>query len=71
MKKDGKYDNRLICVRTFYNIKIWIGTDGKLPDDISFKDSVLLIKCVTKDNWYYPQIFLKVLYKYLTALIFS
>lgn len=38
--------------------KILIGTDDKLPDNITFKNALILMMGVTKDNGkFYPQIF--------------
>ena len=37
-----------------------IGTDDKLPDDITLKSTVTLITCfVTDDIRFYPQLFLE------------
>ena len=42
------------------NTKILIGTDGKLPDGISFKKIVILMASVIKDDKsLYPQLFLE------------
>ena len=44
----------------FIILRFYLPLMGKLPDDISFKKSILLIKCVRNDNKrYYSQIFLK------------
>ena len=40
--------------------KILVDTDDKLPDDITFKNAVILMTCVIKDDGkFYPQIFLE------------
>ena len=44
----------------FADTKILIDTDDKLPDDITFKNVVVLMTCVIKDDGkLYPQIFLE------------
>ena len=44
----------------FDDIKILIDTDDKLPDCITFKNVVILITCIIKDDGLlYPQIFLE------------
>ena len=40
----------IIDIEKFDNTKILIETDDKLPDDIIFKNVVILITCVIKDG---------------------
>ena len=40
----------IIGIKQFDNIKIFIDTDGKLPDDITLKNIVILIIFVIKDD---------------------
>ena len=48
-------------IEKFDNTKILVDTDDKLPDDIIFKNVVvLLMTCVIKDyGKFYPQLFLE------------
>ena len=47
-------------MRNANNTKILINTDDKLPDDVTFKNVVILMTCVIKDdNKFYLQIFLE------------
>ena len=47
-------------IEEFYDTNILMDTDDKLPDDVTFKNVVILMICVIKDNdKFYPQIFLK------------
>ena len=48
----------IIGIEQFDNTKILNDTDDKLPD-ITFKNIVMLMTCVLKDDKYYLQIFLK------------
>ena len=49
-----------IGIEKFDDTKILIGTDDKLPDNITFKNALILMMGVTKDNGkFYPQIFQK------------
>ena len=44
----------------FDDTKILVETDGKSPDDITFKNVIILFVCVIKElDEFYPQIFLK------------
>ena len=53
----------IICIGKFYDTKILVGTDDKLPDDIPLRNFVKLMKYVIKDDGkLYPQIFLEALY---------
>ena len=48
----------IISFERFYDTKILIDTDDKLPYDITFKNVVVLMTCVIKDgNKFYPQVF--------------
>ena len=50
----------IICIEKFDDTKVLIETDDKLPDDITFKNDVILMTCVIKDdNRFYPQLFLE------------
>ena len=50
----------IIGIEKFDDTKILIDTDGKLPNDITLKNVVLLIACVIKDDdKFHPQIFLE------------
>ena len=50
----------IIGFEKFDDTKILIDTDGKLPNDITFKNVVLLIACIIKDDdKFHPQIFLE------------
>ena len=50
----------IIGIKKFDDTKILIDTDEKLTDDISFKNVVILMTCVIKDDSkFYPQIFFK------------
>ena len=50
---------KIIGIRKFDDTKILIDMDDKLPDDITFKNVVISIICVIKDDGkFYPQIFL-------------
>ena len=50
----------LTGIEKFDDTKILIDKDDKLPDDINFKNVVILITCVMRyDSKFYPQIFLK------------
>ena len=51
---------KIIGIRKFDGSKILIDMDNKLPDDITFKNVVMSIICVIKDDGkFYPQIFLR------------
>ena len=45
---------KITGIKHFNNTKIFIDTDGKLPDDITFKNVVILMTCIIKDdgNWH-------------------
>ena len=48
----------MISFERFDDTKMLIDTDDKLPDDITFKNVVVLMTCVIRDgNKFYPQIF--------------
>ena len=50
----------IICIEKFDDTKVLIETDDKLPDDITFKNDVILMTCVIKDDdRFYPQLFLE------------
>ena len=50
----------IICIEKFDDTKVLIETDDKLPDDITFKNDVILTTCVIKDDdRFYPQLFLE------------
>ena len=50
----------IIGFEKFDDTKILIDTDGKLPNDITLKNVVLLIACIIKDDdKFHPQIFLE------------
>ena len=40
----------IIEIKKLDDTKILIDTDDKLPDDITIKNLVILMKCVTKDD---------------------
>ena len=45
----------------FDDTKILIGTDDKLPDDVTLENVMILMMCVRKyGDEFYPQIFLEV-----------
>ena len=49
-----------IDIEKFDDIKILIDMNNELPDDITFKNVVILMTCVIKDNdKIYPKIFLE------------
>ena len=49
-----------IDIEKFDDTKILIDTDDQLPDDITFKNVVILMTCVIKDDGkFYPQLFLE------------
>ena len=41
---------RIICIEHFHNTKILMGTDDKLPEDITVKIVVILVTCIIKDD---------------------
>ena len=48
----------IIGIEKFDDTKILIETDGKLPDDITIKNFVILITWIIKDDGnFYPQLF--------------
>ena len=48
----------MISFERFDDTKMLIDTDDKLPDDITFKNVVVLMTCVIRDgNKFYSQIF--------------
>ena len=50
----------IIGIEKFDDTKILIETDGKLPDDITIKNFVILITWIIKDDGnFYPQLFLE------------
>ena len=50
----------IIGIEKFDDAKILIETDGKLPDDITIKNFVILITWIIKDDGnFYPQLFLE------------
>lgn len=50
----------IMGIGKFNDTKILVETDGKSPDDITFKNVIILFVCVIKDlDEFYPQIFLK------------
>ena len=50
---------KIIGIRKLDGSKILIDMDDKQPDDITFKNVVISIICVIKDDGkFYPQIFL-------------
>ena len=50
----------IICIEKFDDTKVLIETDDKLPDDITFKNDVILMTCVIKDDdRFYPHLFLE------------
>ena len=50
----------IICIEKFDDTKVLIETDDKLPDDITFKNDVILMTCAIKDDdRFYPQLFLE------------
>ena len=50
----------IIGIEKFDDTKILTDTDDKLPDDINWKNDVILMKCDKKgDGKLYPQLFLK------------
>ena len=50
----------IMGIGKFDDTKILVETDGKSPDDITFKNVTILFACVIKDlDEFYPQIFLK------------
>ena len=50
----------IICIVKFDDTKVLIETDDKLPDDITFKNDVILMTCAIKDDdRFYPQLFLE------------
>ena len=52
---DKKNDEDIVGVEKFDNTKILIGTEDELPDNITFKNVVILMTCVIKDgNKFYP-----------------
>ena len=45
----------IIDIEEFYNAKILIDTDDKIPDDITLKDGVILMtRVIEDDNKSYP-----------------
>ena len=40
----------IIEIKKLDDTKILIDTDDKLPDDVTIKNLVILMKCVTKDD---------------------
>ena len=50
----------IICIEKFDDTKVLTETDDKLPDDITFKNDVILMTCVIKDDdRFHPQLFLE------------
>ena len=46
-----------IGIEKLDSIKILIDTDDKLPDDITFKNAMILMTCIIKDSdKFYPQL---------------
>ena len=51
---------KIIDIEQIDNTKILIDIDDELPDDITFKNVVILMTCVIKDDCkYHPRIFLE------------
>ena len=51
---------KIIGTEKVDDAKIFIETDDKLPDDISFKNILILMTCVIKDaDRFYPELFLE------------
>ena len=51
---------KIIGIEKFGHTKILSDSDDKLPDDITFKNVVILMICVIKDDdKFYPQLFLE------------
>ena len=51
---------KIIAFKQFYDSKIMIDTDDKLPDNITLKNYSILLKSVLKDDCkWYLQMFLK------------
>ena len=51
---------KTIGIKKFDDLKVLIDTNGKLPDNITFKNCLILTSCVIKDNDnFYLQIFLE------------
>ena len=48
---------KIIDIKNFDNTKILIGTDDKLPDDITFKNVIIITFVVKDDGKFYPQVF--------------
>ena len=50
----------ITCIEKFDDTKVLTETNDKLPDDITFKNDVILMTCVIKgDDRFYPQLFLE------------
>ena len=50
----------IICIEKFDDTKVLTETDDKLPDDITFKNDVILMTCVIKDDdRFHLQLFLE------------
>ena len=50
----------IIGIEEFGNTKILVDTDDKLPDNINFKNVVILITCIIEDDGkFYPYLFLE------------
>ena len=49
----------IIHIEKFYNTKILIDKVDELPDDIIFKNVILMTSVMKDDNKFYPQIFLE------------
>ena len=50
----------VIYIKKHDDTNVLIETDDKLPDDITLKNVVILIKCAIKDGGkFYPKIFLE------------
>ena len=50
---------KIIGIEHFDILRFWL-TDDKLPDDITFKNVLILMTCVIKDDdKFYPQPFLE------------